>query len=107
MCSYSSKPPTVCQCGMELSVHHVTESVEQPDDGADDALTDEQLEQRRQLQVQLIAKKMMAQQSTMAQPIAWDPEQHSVQAEPDSYGTICFEGFGHEASRKAPVSLRC
>jgi hypothetical protein len=89
---------------MLLSVHHVTEEVILPDDDYDDdvnrVLTEEQQTQRRQMAVDMIAKKMMSLHLTR-----WDPEQHSIQTEPDSYGTICFDGFGQVASKKAPVSI--
>jgi len=35
----------------------------------------------------------------------WDPEIHTIPSDADSYGTIFFDGFGQEASRKAPVSV--
>jgi hypothetical protein len=87
---------------MDLSIHHVPETDEVSDNELDEDLTDEQLEQRRQRRVQQIAMETLSQMSQ--QQLRWEAEQHSVQSDPDSYGTICFEGFGQEASRKAPVS---
>lgn len=37
---------------------------------------------------------------------AWDASKHTAPVDPDSYGTVCFDGFGQDASTKAPVSLQ-
>lgn len=102
--SCDSKTPPQCQCGMTLSGHHVTEAVVLPDDDdLGELLTDELQNQRRQLAVNMIAKKMM---SLQQQQPRWDPELHTVEREPDSYGTIHFDGFGQVASKRAPVSMK-
>jgi hypothetical protein len=90
----------MCQCGMELAVHHVTETVKLSDDNFDDSLNEEQQNQKRQLQVQLIAKNMLSQPH-----LRWELEKHTIETNADSYGTIHFEGFGLVASKKAPVSI--
>jgi hypothetical protein len=86
---------------MELAVHHVTETVELSPDSNEDPLNEEQRNQKNQLQVQLTAKNML-----LERLIRWEVEQHTAKTDPDSFGTIRFEGFGLMASKKAPVSIK-
>ena len=92
----------MCQCGLELTSHRITSEFAQQNanDGDGDTETEETKEERIRLQAQQVLTQLQQ------QALKWDSEQHTILADPDSYGTICFEGFGQEASRKAPVRFR-
>jgi len=104
-CLSRSKPPTHCQCGLELSTHHVI-GTQQPKEGE----SEQSPREVRLVVVQSVEEKKNDKpadqlQQPPPQQIKWDPEIHTVPSDPDSYGTLFFDGFGQEASRKAPVSV--
>jgi hypothetical protein len=94
--------PSHCQCGIELKCHHDPNA--QPDlsdigDQAEEGQTPVPVPPPN-ISMETIFRLIQQQQQ---QQTKWDPEKHTIEVPPDSYGTIFFDGFGQEASRKAPV----
>ena len=82
---------------MEVANHHVISSDKSPQEG-DGVQTGDS-------GVVVMKSAMNTLFQLPDQQQRWDPERHTVQSDPDTYGTIIFDGFGQEASRKAPVNV--
>lgn len=83
-----------------------TDETDDIDEGAADAAEKkaDDVTRRQQQRLELQLQQVLAQQLKQ-QPAKWDAEHNTICVATDSYGRIFFDGFGQEASRKAPVSV--